>query len=183
MGLGGSGNISTSGPILRVHAMALDAAFGPGSCRNLVVRGGWHRLRTAGLEAGGGASDFVPGFRGERRSGMERRLLAPRRGRAGPFRLCFWFWVPVLLNRGAGRGHGAARCCFGAWCCSLRYWWPLLCQRWSGEICGRKTGATGARRQRYCYYLPPRRCCPEKRDGAPGSGDWGWQSLALECPC
>ncbi len=76
MGLGGSGDFRTGSSIFRVHALALGAAFGPGSCRNLVVRGGWHRLRTAGLEAGGGASDFVPGFRGERRSGMERRLLA-----------------------------------------------------------------------------------------------------------
>ncbi len=41
--------------------------------------------------------------------------------------------------------------------------------------------ATGARRQRYCTTCR-RGVVAQKRDGAPGSGDWGWQSLALECP-
>ena len=101
-----------------------------------------------------------------------------------------WTIPVVLLVLGACAAEQGCRT--GARCGAVLFWClvllfavlvPLLCQRWSGEICGRKTGATGARRQRYCYYLPPRRCCPEKRDGAPGSGDWGWQSLALECPC
>ena len=58
MGLGSSSNIAPAAQFLGFHTLALDAAFGPGSCWNLVVRGGWHRLRTAGLEAGGGASRF-----------------------------------------------------------------------------------------------------------------------------
>ena len=125
--------------------------------------------------------DFVPGFRGERRSGMERACWPTARQS--------WTIPVVLLVLGAcAAGTGVSD---GARCGAVLFWCLVLLfavlvafavpeVEWRNlRPENRGDGSTAA-----AVLLPAAAALlPRKRDGAPGSGDWGWQSLALECPC